>query len=116
RQVPRFEVSADEIYGALSVYIMMALVWGMAYRIVDFLVPGSFRSHLGHLEPWDLTYFSFVTLLTVGYGDIQPISRFAKSFPIIEAMMGVVYMAVFISRLVAMSPRQQPPGEHKGRG
>jgi hypothetical protein len=99
------KVTADEIYGALSVYILIGIIWGMFYRILDQLVPGSFRSVAEHLIPWDLVYFSFTTLMTVGYGDIQPVSPYAKALAILEGLAGVLYTAVFISRLVGLYAR-----------
>lgn len=99
-------VTADEIYGALSVYILMGIAWGLGYGILERLAPGSFHSVVSRqVGPADLIYYSFVTLTTVGYGDIYPISPVARSFSIIEAMVGIVFIAVFISRLVGMHTR-----------
>ena len=99
------KVTVDEIYGALSVYILIGIMWGMLYRIVEQLVPDSFRSVTGEIVPWDLVYFSFTTLMTVGYGDIQPASPYAKALAILEGLAGVLYTAVFISRLVGLYAR-----------
>jgi hypothetical protein len=97
------EVRTDEIYGGLTVYILMGLVWADAYWLVESAVPGSFFT-AG--DPGDLSvflYYSFTTLMTVGFGDIRPITSVARSMSMLEALGGTFFMAVFISRLVALS-------------
>ena len=99
------EVTADEIYGALSVYILIGFVWGLGYGVLERLVPGSFHSEVHGLGSADLIYYSFITLMTVGYGDMYPVSPIARSLSVIEAMVGIIFIAVFISRLVGMHTR-----------
>jgi ion channel len=94
-------ITTDEIYGALSVYVLIGVVWGIAYQLLELAEPASFHRSLEAAEI-DLIYYSFVTLTTVGYGDITPVSPMARSLTVLEALVGVVYMAVFISRLVGM--------------
>jgi hypothetical protein len=94
-------ITLDEIYGALSVYVLIGIVWGVAYQLLDLAAPASFHRSFDAGEI-DLIYYSFVTLMTVGYGDISPASATARSLTVLEALVGVVYMAVFISRLVGM--------------
>ena len=103
------EVSLDEIYGAVSAYILIGFVWGMGYGLLDLLQPGSLRSANGSVGPGDFMYFSFVTLMTVGYGDMSPVHPIARSLAIIESMLGVVFMAVLIGRLVGLQagPRRR---------
>jgi len=102
-------VSLDEIYGAVSAYILIGFVWGMGYGLLELLHPGSLRSENGPVGPGDFMYFSFVTLMTVGYGDMSPVHPIARSLAIIEAMLGVVFMAVLIGRLVGLQagPRRR---------
>lgn len=103
------EVNLDEIYGAVSAYILIGFVWGMGYGLLDLLQPGSLRSTNGSVGPGDFMYFSFVTLMTVGYGDMSPVHPVARSLAIIESMLGVVFMAVLIGRLVGLQagPRRR---------
>ena len=64
----------------------------------------------GSLCFFDAYYFSFITLSTVGYGDITPLSHGARTLAMMEAMVGTLYMAVLISRLVALYSAQSPAG------
>jgi hypothetical protein len=96
------EVTGDEIYGAVSVYILIGFVWGMAYALLDLVQPGSFHTLGGSLRPADYIYFSFITLMTVGYGDMFPIGPVARSLAIVESMVGVIFIAVLIGRLVGL--------------
>ena len=96
------EVSMDTLYGAIAAYLLIGVVWGMAYDLLEIASPGSFFS-LIHVErfTWgDFTFFSFVTLTSVGYGDMVPVGGHAKSLAIVESVMGVMYPAVLIGRLI----------------
>jgi Zn-dependent protease with chaperone function len=95
------EVRADEIYGGVAVYILIGLVWAYAYTLLETAQPGSFFTGG---EPAELSlfgYYSFTTLMTVGYGDVHPLTAPARSLSIFEGLAGTFFMAVFISRLVA---------------
>jgi len=102
------DVSADTIAGALCGYLLVGMVFGDLYCVVALTRAGSFHgtaepvaivldgSELHHV----LTYFSFMTLTTVGYGDILPASPSARGFAIVEAVVGQFYLAVLIAGLV----------------
>jgi hypothetical protein len=103
-------VTADSVNGALCGYLLIGLAFGHLYCLVETFVPGSFVIHeqLGPL-PTDeghrhslLTYFSLITLATVGYGDILPRSPPARSLAWVEAVMGQFYFAVIIAQLIGM--------------
>ena len=96
------EVTGDEIFGAVSVYILIGLVWGMGFGMLDLFSPGSITNVNGSMQAGDFFYFSFITLMTVGYGDMYPSSPVARSMAIVEAMVGIVFIAVLISRLVGL--------------
>ena len=79
----------------------------MAYWLVDQLTPGgafSYNTNAGaqSINGFNGFYFSFVTLSTVGYGDITPVSRIARWLAAMEAMTGLLYVAVLIARLVSL--------------
>ncbi len=101
------KVDASELYGAVSVYVMIGITWGVLYLLLELISPGSF-SGLGQVgESSDFVYFSLVTLSTLGYGDIVPASRLARSLAALEAMSGQMYLAILMARLVGLwaSPR-----------
>lgn len=98
-------VTADTLAGAVSAYFLIGITFAMAYMLINNLYPGSFRDTVEsgkHFAPSDFTFFSFVTLTTVGYGDIVPWNNHARSLAIIESVIGIMYPAVLISRLVGM--------------
>ena len=103
------EVTVDEIYGAVSVYVLIGFVWGMGYGLLELARPGSIRSASGPLAPGDFMYFSFTTLMTVGYGDMYPAAPVARSLAIVEAMLGIIFIAVLIGRLVGRHAGSKRP-------
>jgi len=110
------KVTVDLIYGAMSVYLLIGLAWASLYSIVELAVPGAFdfgelaassESHMTHGELRFFGYFSFVTLSTLGYGDITPVTPFARSLSALEAIVGQLYIAVLIARIVGMHIAQK---------
>ncbi|MGO9588124.1 MAG: potassium channel family protein [Limisphaerales bacterium] len=103
-------VNAEVMYAGISVYLLLGLSWMFAYQFVARLVPGSFAFNAGPagqaMDGFTAYYFSFVTLTTVGYGDITPVSNGARALAAMEAMTGTLYVAVLISRLVALYSSQ----------
>src|SRR5438094_8047365 len=109
-------VNTEVLCASISAYLMLGLMWTMAYWLVDQLTPGgafSFNTNTGTHSMSGFTgfYFSFITLSTVGYGDITPVSRLARWLAAMEAMTGLLYVAVLIARLVALysSPKSDDP-------
>src|SRR5947208_6923457 len=100
-------VNVEVLCASISAYLMLGLMWTMAYWLVDQLTPGgafSFNTNAGPRSMNGFTgfYFSFITLSTVGYGDITPVSRIARWLAAMEAMTGLLYVAVLIARLVSL--------------
>ncbi len=98
-------VSTDSVYGVFCGYLMAGLGFGHLYSLVEVLEPGSFKgSAFEGAGPGDehflLTYFSFLTLTTVGYGDIVPVTDAARGFAIVEAIVGQFYIAVLVASLI----------------
>ncbi len=104
------DVTIDTISGALAAYFLLGLTWGVAYGIVELLDPGAFAvpAALGSeyaTEPASgaiLIYFSLVTLSSVGYGDITPVSAAARSLSSLEGLAGQLFLAVLVARLVGI--------------
>jgi|SRR5271167_842961 len=96
-------VTSYRLQGAIAVYLLFGAGWAHAYHLTAMLHPGSFNAPPGDMSsPLDWTYFSFVTLSTVGYGDITPALPIARVLAMGEALTGQLYLAVLIARLVAM--------------
>ena len=119
RAVLRAErVTRDTIYGALSVYLLMAITWAAAYFLLVAVQPNGIVMdpvrHANHTMDWfDCVFYSFVTLTSLGYGDIVPITPQARSLSILEAVSGIMYVAVLIARLVSLHSAAQPPANPK---
>ena len=99
----RQEVLNDTIFAAFCAYLLIAVAWSGAYIALEAWQPGSFRMADGTLGLPDrgTMYFSLVTLTTLGYGDIAPVTPFAQRLAALEAVAGVLFIAVVVSRLVA---------------
>ncbi|MEJ2721434.1 MAG: ion channel, partial [bacterium] len=101
------KVTSDILYGAVCVYLMMGMTWMIAYYHMEQAHPGSFLIG-GGADPArihqisDLLYYSFVTLTTLGYGDILPLTSQARSLAFLEATSGALYLAILIARLVSL--------------
>ncbi len=97
-------VNIEVLCASISAYLMLGLMWTMAYWLVDQLTPGAFAFNVGprSMNGFNGFYFSFITLSTVGYGDITPVSRIARWLAAMEAMTGLLYVAILISRLVGL--------------
>jgi hypothetical protein len=95
-------ITLNTIGLALCAYILIGTVWILFYTPVAALDPNAFTHPI--LDDPDpihtLTYFSYVTLCTLGYGDISPVSNIARNLAILEAVTGTLFLAVLISRLV----------------
>ena len=96
-------IDAHIISGAVSIYILIGVFWYLLYMLLLMIDPDSFTFNLQHTNKLsiDMLYFSFTTLTTLGYGDITPTSYTAKMWAMTEAMMGVMFLALMISRLVS---------------
>ena len=102
------KVTADKIYGAICAYLLFGYAWTFAYSMIDELNPASFTI-LAAASPGDIVsrvmqmrYFSFVTLATVGYGDIVPHTQLARTLALLEAIFGQFYLVALIGRLVGL--------------
>lgn len=107
---------ANVLCAGLSGYLLLGLLWMPAYVLVSLLDPGAFamtavRDPGAAMSGFDAFYFSFITLCTVGYGDVVPVSRAARMLAVTESITGLFYVAVFISRLVAMHSARRSTGD-----
>ena len=104
------------IIGSICLYLLLGLMWGFIYIAIDQLYPDSFNYDFLHIiEVYDpmpeLMYFSMVTLTTLGYGDITPLSSPARAMATMQAVTGQIYLTVLVARLVGMHIAQKQKGE-----
>lgn len=116
-------VGMDKILGAISAYLLLGLVWALIYGALELSYPGSFRlvqglgagTEVAHSVPhWadldNFIYYSLVTLSTLGYGDIVAVTRAARSWSAVEAIVGQLYMAILLARLIGLQIVQARKG------
>ncbi|MEO0794481.1 MAG: potassium channel family protein [Verrucomicrobiota bacterium] len=101
-------IDDDVVCGGIAVYLLMGVNWAVVFAFIEMAQPGSIQISNGFDQngvstPVDFLYFSFVTLTTLGYGDIVPVSNSARIVAIMTALSGVLYVAVFIGRLVGLT-------------
>jgi len=114
-------VDSEVLCAGISTYLLLALWWTAAYTLVGRWVPGSFAGlppDAKEIQGFEALYFSLITLTTVGYGDIAPVSRPARMLAMVEALTGTLYLAVLVARLVSQhaslaSPAPAPAPDHR---
>ena len=98
------EITKEVIFAAVVVYLLMAIMLSNAYLILEFFNPGSFSLPEGpSRNTFQYLYFSFVTITTLGYGDISPVLPIARFLVFMEAVIGVFYMAILVASLIGVS-------------
>ncbi len=107
-------VTRQHVYAALSAYLIAGHFCGLLYVAIDRIQPGSFQVAGAASQPLELAtaiYFSFVTLTTLGYGDVVPVANAARGVVVVEAVVGQLYLAVLVARLVGLhSQSTRGPG------
>ena len=98
-------ISINEIVGAICIYLLMGLIWTLMYLFLAQAIPGAFNGieQLVWYDNFgDIAYYSFVTLTTLGYGDISPVAPVARFLVYMEAVVGVFYMAILVASLIGV--------------
>ncbi len=98
------KVTINVIYASIVVYLLIAIMWSFVYSVLESIQPGSFAIGEGQIEVGRrlYIYYSFVTITTLGYGDITPTTDLANSVSFLEAVTGQLYIAILIARLVGL--------------
>ncbi|MDJ0950275.1 MAG: potassium channel family protein [Alphaproteobacteria bacterium] len=98
------ESNFDVINGAAAIYLMLSITWSVSFEMIELLAPGSFTnlSDDPAAAGAQFLYYSLTTLTTLGYGDIAPINPVARIWATMEAVTGVLYIAVLVARLVSL--------------
>jgi len=108
-------VTFHRIQGAMASYLLLGVIWAHAYALLAELRPGAFSGPFSPADgPRAFLYFSFVTLATVGYGDVLPVHPVARSLAMLEAVTGTLYLTTVIARLVSLAVA--PDGKTGGDG
>jgi len=98
-------IDANKIVGAICIYLLMGLIWALMYLFLAQAIPGAFNG-LDQLVWYDnfanVAYYSFVTLTTLGYGDISPVAPVARFLVYMQAVVGVFYMAILVASLIGI--------------
>ncbi len=108
------QASGDAIFGAVCGYLLLGIIWALVYSAAETAAPGSFTSSTsskaptvaGRLDRGLLSYYSFITLATVGYGDVTPATPLARTLAWIEAITGQFYLAILVAGLVGIKVTQ----------
>lgn len=101
-------VSMQKMIGSIGVYMLLGLLWSAWYGVLLQFAPNALSGieyTNWHESAGDLTYFSFVTLTSLGYGDVSPVTPIAKVVVVLEAMTGMLYIAIVIASLVGAMQR-----------
>jgi voltage-gated potassium channel len=99
-------IDGNKIVGAICIYLLLGLIWAILYVFIAEIIPGAFNGIAQ--APWienfaTAIYFSFVTITTLGYGDISPAMPLARFLVFMEAIIGVFYMAILVASLIGVS-------------
>ncbi len=107
-------ISQDIIFGSVAVYLLAGVTWAFGYEFLNDITPGQVIESVGNVLTVEnraamfpeFTYFSFITLTSVGYGDLAPIGPPARALAIVEGIFGQLYTAILIGKLVGMKVAQ----------
>jgi hypothetical protein len=102
-------VDAEHLYAALSAYLLAGIFFGIFYWVLEHVGPGTFNAP-AEFSRMSAIYFSFVTLATLGYGDIVPRTDVARGLAIVEGVGGQLFLAVLVARLVSLYGRERAAG------
>lgn len=102
-------VTVETLRGVVCAYFMIAFFFSYVYFLLEYVMPGSFQMSgiagglgPGSHNPYVMMYFSFVTLLTIGFGDITPLRDVSQTFVIMEGIIGQFYIAILVARIVSV--------------
>ena len=106
----RGPITARRIQGAIAVYLLLGFIWAEVYELVALWHPGAFTGSVGGSGSLPWAYYSFVTLTTMGYGDIMPVHPLARAFAVLEALTGQLYLTIMLARLVSLELQSRRDG------
>src|SRR5262245_14914710 len=106
-------VTVYRVMGGIAGYLLIGFTWAFAYQLILYQLPDAIQIGIGvsdvlSRQPNQLIYFSFITLTTVGYGDVHPVHAAVRSLAVAEALVGQLYIAILIASLVGMAIQGRP--------
>ena len=110
-------VTPDVIAGAMASYMLVGITWAIAYGFLETIRPGSIHGLAEGSATLDfptLIYFSFITMLSIGYGDVTPVSTMARMMAVLEGLLGMAFTTIIMAVLVAGHLRGQGEGDRRG--
>ena len=102
RIVHHTQVTVETLLGAICVYVLIGLLFAYVDLAYQLIAGSSYFAQSGNHGPSDFVYFSFITMTTVGYGDLSPATGLPRTLAVLEALTGQVFLVVLVARLVAM--------------
>ena len=110
----RERVTVDSILGSICAYLFLGMFFAFVFGVITILLPGSFHYAIegagaGPIKLSDLLYFSYSTLTTTGYGDILPTHPFVRTIAMTESIVGTLYIAIMITRLIGLHVADRDP-------
>ena len=103
RAFAKGRITVQRIQGAVAVYLLVGLVFGLMYALIELSSPGAIAFGVSSGDPMaGFVYYSFVTLTTLGYGDITPVTSAARQMAILEGLIGQLFPAILLARLVSL--------------
>jgi len=106
-----FSISKNHVVGAISIYLLLGLGFGVLNMLLELILPGSYKGLTPDGGGIDMIYFSFVSMTTLGYGDVVPIRPLAQAVAYIGAVAGQFYMAILVAGLVGAFISQKISGK-----
>lgn len=105
----RSVIDSDRLWGAASCFLLLGVFWSFLYAIIDRAVPDAYmiRGSTAALDFTDLIYFSFSTMTTTGFGDVVPLARVSKIASVLQAVIGQLFTAILIAKLVDVYPARR---------
>jgi Ion channel len=107
-------ISVHRLLGAVALFVVLGVTWGLAFQLLDLVSPGSILAGGRPATTSEAMWLSFATLTTVGYGDVLPVTLAGKAMAAVEALTGVLYPSVLIGFLLSDYARARPAGRGTG--
>lgn len=110
RTLQHRQITHETVFGAVSAYVLVGLLFAFVYLAADELRDGPFFAQAGEHSQSEFLYFSFVALTTLGFGDLSPAEGLPQALTVLEALTGQIFLVTLVARLVTLWVRQSEAG------